>query len=435
MRVLMAAHPTVGHTQALRAIGRELRDRGHAIAFAVARVPVLPKVFPLPQEVRVARLIMTNLAADGFRPLPLGAGPGALVRASRIARSRGSAETLAALDFFSAGALQDARRLLRAMADGPADVVVADFSHFGAWLAADALDISHVAVFHSGLPFPSPEMSDPAEVLGEPGPQAAARLARGIDLVDRRVAAARRRLGLDPVAPGLLMRPYARGLNVLTTFEEFEPPRPGLAGQGDGPLLWAGPCVGRRSAVRTGFPWHRFECGGSGRGDDRPWVYVSLGTVFNEHPEVFRELIGGVHLAGMRAVVAAGTAAPAVAAMADSGDIVVPFAPQLELLDRVPVMISHGGNNSVNEALRSGTPLVVVPFGGEQLLNAARVEYLRVGVRLRLDGLSAAGVAEALGRMVQPEIQHRARHLAASVPTRDGAEVVADSVEMMLRRP
>ncbi len=37
-RILLAAHPTVGHTSALRAIGVRLREQGHWVGFCIAQV-------------------------------------------------------------------------------------------------------------------------------------------------------------------------------------------------------------------------------------------------------------------------------------------------------------------------------------------------------------------------------------------------------------
>jgi UDP:flavonoid glycosyltransferase YjiC (YdhE family) len=62
--VLFAAHPTVGHTSALRAIGAELRTRGHATSFAIVQVRV-PLASRWPEPVRAASNLPAAIAADG----------------------------------------------------------------------------------------------------------------------------------------------------------------------------------------------------------------------------------------------------------------------------------------------------------------------------------------------------------------------------------
>jgi len=51
--ILLAAHPTAGHTSALRAIGVELIGRGHDVGFALMRAR-LPFIARWPEPVRFA---------------------------------------------------------------------------------------------------------------------------------------------------------------------------------------------------------------------------------------------------------------------------------------------------------------------------------------------------------------------------------------------
>lgn len=53
--------------------------------------------------------------------------------------------------------------------------------------------------------------------------------------------------------------------------------------------------------------------------------------------------------------------------------------PQLDVLKMAEVFITHGGMNSVSEALVSGTPMVVIPLVSDQPVNARCIEKLGVG--------------------------------------------------------
>lgn len=69
--------------------------------------------------------------------------------------------------------------------------------------------------------------------------------------------------------------------------------------------------------------------------------------------------------------------------------IAVQHAPQLDLLKRAKMMITHGGASSVKECLYSGVPMIVIPTPVEDLQgNAARVVYYGVGVRADLRKLT-----------------------------------------------
>lgn len=427
MRYLFAAHPTVGHTQALGAIGRELLARGHVVRFAIPVMRPLPSFLPTPAPLRSAAQVTQGLRADGFEliPLPLRLASG--FAALMVSRTRGYDELDWAMRLFVGETDLAARRLSTELERGPAEVVVADCFHFGAWLAAERAGVPFVPVFHSGLPFPAPGAPPFGSPLsGAEVNESERRLARLVTRLDTSLSTARRAFGLGPAPARLLERPYGTALNVLTTFEAFELPRPDLAKTAAGPLLWAGPCLGtKRPAVD--FPWARLE------GSTKPLVYVSLGTVFNDQPDVYRVLLEGVHGAGARAVVAAGASYDVMVKHARADDVVVRFAPQVELLAKVNAAVVHGGNNSTNEALRAGVPFVSVPFGGEQVMNARRAAFLGVARALEVESLSAAAVAGALSSLFEDEVVERARTLASQVPQVDGAEVVADALERLGR--
>ena len=173
--------------------------------------------------------------------------------------------------------------------------------------------------------------------------------------------------------------------------------------------------------------------GSAWRGSD-PLVYVSLGTVFNDQPRIYRALLEGVRRAGARAIVAAGASFPRLRSLATDRDIVVRVAPQVPLLERVDLVIGHGGNNSTNETLRAGKPLLVLPFGAEQIANAQRVEALGVGRMLRREDLSPSRLSEIVRTALGDETRSRARSLSQSVPLRDGTPVVADALEGLVER-
>ncbi|GAA3456324.1 glycosyltransferase [Dactylosporangium matsuzakiense] len=59
--------------------------------------------------------------------------------------------------------------------------------------------------------------------------------------------------------------------------------------------------------------------------------------------------------------------------------------PVLDLLPHLDAVVSHGGLNTVSEALVHGVPLVIAPIKGDQALNAAAVQAAGAGVRVSFD--------------------------------------------------
>ena len=62
--------------------------------------------------------------------------------------------------------------------------------------------------------------------------------------------------------------------------------------------------------------------------------------------------------------------------------IVRPRLPQVAALRACDVVVCHGGNNTVMEALAAGLPVVALPFSTDQFAVAADVEAAGVGVAL-----------------------------------------------------
>jgi len=72
--------------------------------------------------------------------------------------------------------------------------------------------------------------------------------------------------------------------------------------------------------------------------------------------------------------------------------LLVNDVPQIELLKRASLMISHGGLNSVKECVFFGVPLIVFPLVGDQFKNADAVEHHQLGLRGDLENVTEASL-------------------------------------------
>jgi len=422
--ILFAAHPTVGHTSALRAIGAELRARGHATSFAIAdaRVP-WPSLWPEP--VQAAARLPAALRAEGFTLVPLAPSPAALWHAARLPRATGQAELEVALALFTSGLEAQARQVAAGASRHGAAAVVGDYLMPAALLGARLAGLPFVALYHSALPFPAEGASPFGTVLPESARgsadwrEAEARLERmGADF-DARIAEAAVRLRVPSPGRGLLARPLSPDLNLLATAPELEPGLGPLSGE----VLMTGPCLPGQAALDEAGRTVLAAVSAA-----RPLVYVSLGTVFNDKPAVYRALIAGALACGAQVVVSAGASLQALAPLASSAVQLFARVPQVQLLERVDAVITHGGNNTVQECLAAGRPMVVVPFGGDQQANARRVERLGVGAHLAADALTPDSVRAALARMLEAHVKARAQALAGALTAYGGTSAAADAI-------
>jgi MGT family glycosyltransferase len=150
-------------------------------------------------------------------------------------------------------------------------------------------------------------------------------------------------------------------------------------------------------------------CDGQG-----PLLYASLGSRAARYPGAgrFFEAMMDVLRArpSWRAVVATGDQSidREVLAGCPGNVFVLREAPQLWLLRRAALFVTHAGLGSVREAVALGVPMIAVPQQFDQPGNAARVAHHGLGVYL---GMEAAG-AEGLSRAIEEVMGDRARYKA-----------------------
>ncbi|WP_415878277.1 nucleotide disphospho-sugar-binding domain-containing protein [Methylomonas sp. TEB] len=80
---------------------------------------------------------------------------------------------------------------------------------------------------------------------------------------------------------------------------------------------------------------------------------------------------------------------------------IVNRAPQLDILRKSILMITHGGANSIKECLLLGVPIIVFPLVFDEFGNAARVEYHGLGVRGCIKSITASKLQDMVERVTK----------------------------------
>ncbi|XP_050345065.1 UDP-glycosyltransferase UGT5-like isoform X2 [Nymphalis io] len=88
--------------------------------------------------------------------------------------------------------------------------------------------------------------------------------------------------------------------------------------------------------------------------------------------------------------------------------------PQLDILchPNVKAFVSHGGMLSISEAAHCGTPLLTIPFFGDQFSNSAAVADSGLGTTIHFDHLNADNLVEAIKHLSSSEIQQNAQRIS-----------------------
>lgn len=113
----------------------------------------------------------------------------------------------------------------------------------------------------------------------------------------------------------------------------------------------------------------------------KPIIYVSLGTAHNDDVNSYKTLIDSFTGLPFQVFISIGSyVKPQQFNKLPKNVYIRNYLPQLEILKRSSLFISHGGMNSVNESLYFGVPLLLLPIIQEQRINSARVEELGAGI-------------------------------------------------------
>lgn len=148
-----------------------------------------------------------------------------------------------------------------------------------------------------------------------------------------------------------------------------------------------------------GFPWERLDAA-------RPLVYCSLGSHpqdYEKSEEFFQAVLDAAWLRpGWQVVLAAGRAYIGSPIFRDvpPNVVAVEWVPQLAMLEKAAVMITHGGLGTVKECIYFSVPMVVFPMAFDQPGNALRIARHGLGLPGNTRNLSAAHVLHLVDRVL-----------------------------------
>jgi len=330
---------------------------------------------------------------------------------------------------------------LRELVPAPSVIVYDPFIVF-AQVAAHVLRIPGISL----LTWPGPgvlvrPVGAVEEIEAQPwveGPRRAIEEAYGFDIFER----------------GMLMEMYSPVMNIVTTTEElFAPPasEKQLLRFGVAPFRCVGPLIdasverlaNATIGSRAAEPTHAAQVPSDFRSGTLPWAYideqraagrklvfVSLGTVatsghfWNDTFGAFARSNGLADVIGREfcqhvwrvcyealgsddrilVVMSVGSMPDALEGLPAAPDnfILRDAVPQLELLPRCSAFVTHGGANSMHEALSFGVPLAVVPMFGDQPINADTVARCGVGHSFRqpMSTLTVEALRDAMSALM-----------------------------------
>jgi UDP:flavonoid glycosyltransferase YjiC (YdhE family) len=381
VRILFTSNPGFGHVHPMVPLARALAGRGHEIRWAVA-----------PEACGRVR-------AAGFEPFPAGLGGGE--RRAEFDRCLAAVSSLPPDQrpdrlfpaFFGEVCTGPMLDDLLPMVDSwrPA-LIVNDASELAAPLAGRLRGVPHVTHAFGAL------------------------------LPERRVAAAGAVVAPLWRAHGLTPDPYAGSYN--HPYLDIYPPSMRFGSYHHVPEV---------QALRP-VP---FDAAGDEPVDpvtagERPLVYVTFGTVFND-PHLFGAVMAAVGRLDVDVLVTVGPVAdPRALGEVPPNVRVERYVPQTAVLPHCAAVASHAGSGTFLAALGLGIPQLCLPQAADQFINATQGAACGAALTLAPAEATADAIADALGRLLaQPVYAASARMVAEEMAAMPGPDDVAVVLEAL----
>lgn len=166
----------------------------------------------------------------------------------------------------------------------------------------------------------------------------------------------------------------------------------------------------------------------------QPLIYASMGTVQNRLLGIFKSIAEACNDLDAQLVISlGGSATPESVQGLPGNPLVVGYAPQLELLKKATLTITHAGMNTTLESLSNGVPMVAIPITNDQPGVAARLAWAGAGEVVPLAQLSVPKLQNAIQKVLtQDSYKKNALRLQEAIHRAGGVSRAIDIVEQVV---
>ena len=401
--------PVSGHIHPFGALGRELMARGHRVSF-----------LHMPDLANRVQLEGLDFVSIGESDHPLGSLPESL---NQLAQLQGLAALRFTIDAIGKTTEMICRDAPAAIRRAGIDALLVDQTEPAGSTVADHLGMPFVTVCNALVMSSDMQVPPPftgwdysttlwSRVRNEVGYRASRLITRPIERV---VQTYRARWKLPRY--GTPEESFSTLAQISQQPQIFDFPRRHLPAC----FHYVGPL--RNAHRHIPFPWEKL--------DGRPLVYASLGTLQNQKGHVFRLFAEACRNLDVQLVITHGGGLPDdVTASFPGNPVVVSYAPQLEVLARASLTLTHAGLNTVLDSLACGVPLVAIPITYEQPAIASRIQWTGVGEVLSLKNVRVSQLRQKIERVLRiPGYISQARRIKQGINEAGGVKAAANIIE------
>jgi zeaxanthin glucosyltransferase len=408
-----------GHLNPMSALGHELQGRGHRIT-----------VF--------ARLdSQARAIAEGFDFHAIGSSEFPLGSSAHILRRIGELGGLTGLRYNLQMVKLEVETRLRespaAMQAAKIDALVVDQFSLGGGTIADRLNIPRIDICN-GLPL-NRDIELPPTFTSWPynssrWPNIRNRI--GYALADYLVKPARQAISAYRQQYGLPRyahpnESFSKLLQLSQIPKELDFPRKALPSC----FHYTGPYRELSNPTSTPFPFEKLT--------GQPLIYASLGSFLGFRSDIFLAIAEACAGLDVQLAIALGDESHLKALPPLPGSpIVVAYAPQLELLKRTAMTITHAGTNTVLDCLSNGIPMVAIPISIDQPGLASRLAWAGAAEVVSPKGIDVSRLREAIEQVLTDRsYRQNALRLQNALYQAGGVNRAVDLIEkaVLTRKP
>ena len=180
------------------------------------------------------------------------------------------------------------------------------------------------------------------------------------------------------------------------------------------------------------FPWDALD-------NSKPLIYCSLGSqsyIYDRTADLFRAVAAAMQCKpGWQLLLATGSDVTLEQlGPLPTNVLVVKWAPQVQVLKRAAMMITHGGLGAIKECIFLGVPMVVFPCRWDQPFNAARVAAHGLGVRGNINHISAGHILSLMETIAgNPLFKQRVDAMSKTFRDIEDSGIGVRAVETLLK--
>ncbi|MTJ07257.1 glycosyltransferase [Anabaena sp. UHCC 0204] len=163
----------------------------------------------------------------------------------------------------------------------------------------------------------------------------------------------------------------------------------------------------------------------------QPLIYASMGTLQNRLLPVFQQIAAACQDLDAQLVISlGGSANPEVLQGIVGNPLVVRYAPQLQLLEKSDLTITHAGLNTTLECLTNGIPMVAIPIANDQPGVASRIVWSGCGEAVPVKKVNVDNLRTAINKVLtEDSYKKNALRLQAAIQKAGGVKRAIDIVE------